>query len=401
MSSSRPEPLAIIGIGEVPAGWYPGTSSIELSVDVVKSALEDAAIPKQELEAFFLVPPLARERDEYHLTFCRLQEEMGLHGSAKINMQIASWGASPILAIETAGSMIRRGEVTTAIIYNAQSFSGASDQDLYWFFERNNRGFHREWERHFGISMESMAALVTRRYLHETGTTEESLAAVSSALRKSARLSNLSRFPEELTVADILQSDIEATPLRSLECGALADGATAFIVTSAERASGLTDRQPIFVLGTGHSGSPRLSFIQKPDADFTRLGFRAAVDSALSAAGRTLKDIDLFELYASFPVFYILQLEELGLCKRGEGAAMFLDSEGGPGRKLPVSTNGGIQQGNSGLGVAMSTITESVRQLRNEAGMRQVDRARNALVSGFGNQMLDTHALVLGTGANA
>jgi len=393
--------MSIIGIGQVAAGWYPEKSCIELAVAVVKNALNDAGIPKQEIGAFFLVPPLARERDEYHLTFCRLQEEMGISSSAKLNMQISCWGASPILAIETAGTLIRKGEINTAIIYSAQNFSGASDQDLHWFFERNNRGFHREWERHFGISMESMAALITRRYMHETNTTEEQLAAVSVSLSKWARLNEFARASQELSSAAILESEIEASPVHSAECGELSDGAAAIILTSAARAAAISDRQPVHVLGSGHAGPPCFSFVQKPDADFTRLGFSAATSAALEQAGRALAEIDLFELYAVYPIFYILQLEELGLCERGKAGAMFLASMAAPGGKFPVATNGGIQQGNTGLGLAMASVLESVRQLRNEAGRRQVKGARTALVSGFGNQMLDSHALVLGTGAGA
>ncbi len=401
MSASHPVRTAIIGIGEVPTGWRPERSCIELAVEAVKAALDDAGVRKQDVGAFFLAPPLARERDEYHLTFCRLQEEMGIHGgAAKLNMQISSWGASPILAIETAGAMIECGEIEFAIIYNAQNFSGASEQDHRWFFERNNRGFFREWERHLGISKESMTALVATRYMHETKTSEAELAAVTVSLRKWAAQNEFARFSEPLGASDVLSNEVAATPVRSLEFGALSDGATALVLTSAELAQSVTGRKPVFVLGAGHSGAPRLSAVQKPGGDLTRLGFGEAARAALAQARLTLDDIDLFELYATHPIYYIMQLEEMGLCERGEAGALFARSEMAPGGKYPVATNGGVQQGDTGLGMAMTSITECVRQLRNQAGRRQVRQAKHALVSGFGNQMADAHALVLGVGAD-
>ena len=401
MNPPAQDQLAIIGIAEMQIGWYPEMSCIELAVEVVKSALDDAGIAKGEIGAFLLVPPLARERDEYHMTFCRLQEEMGIHETACMNMQVSSWGASPILAIEAAGSLIRNGDISTAIVYNAQNFSGASEQDLYWYLERNNRGFHREWERHFGITNESMVAMITRRYMHETGTTEADLAAVSDSLNQWAIRNELARPRGRITGKEVRESAVRATPLRAAEKGKLSDGAAAFIVTSADRAKRISERQPVFVLGSGHAGPPAFSYVQKADGDFTRLGFSAAVSAALSSSQCQVSDIDLFELYAAFPVFYLMQVEELGLCERGEAGAFFRDGMAAPGGKYAISTNGGIQQGYTGLGLAMSTITEAVRQLRHEAGRRQVGKARTALVSGFGNQMLDSHALILGTGANS
>jgi acetyl-CoA C-acetyltransferase len=388
--------LAIIGIGEIPTGWYPDNTCVGMAVEVIKEAITDAGIGKGDIGALLFAPPLAQERDEYHLSFCRLAEEMGLHGTAKANMQVAGWYASPMMAIETAKGLINSGDVETAVVFNAQNFSGCTKEDLWWFFERNNLGYHREWERHYGINYKSMVGLITRRYMHETGLTSEELASVVVSLRKWASMNKNSRYREELTIEEVLNSGIEATPLHSMECGTLSDGATAFVLASAKKATTLGKKPPVYVLGEGHAGPPYLSFLQKPDKDFTRLGIDQAVRSALQDVGITLQDVDLFELFAVYPIFYLMQLEEIGLCKRGEAGKIFLEGKAWPGGEIPISTNGGIQQGDSGLGVVMTSFMEGVRQLRGEAGDRQIQGARTAMITGFGNQMLDSHVMILG-----
>ena len=388
--------LAIIGIGEIPTGWYPDNTCVGLAVEAIKEAITDAGIGKDEIGAVLFAPPLARERDEYHLSFCRLAEEMGLEGSAKVNMQVAGWWSSPTIAIQTAGSLINSGDIDIALVFNAQNFSGASEEDLWWFFNRNNLGYHREWERHYGISYKSMVAMITQRHMYETGLRPEQLASVVVSLRKWAKLNENSRFREDLTVEDVLNSGTEATPLHALECGRLSDNATAFILTSAEKAKSIGKKHPVYILGEGHAGPPYLSFVQKPDKDFTMLGVGKAVKMALQDASIKLENIDVFELYAGYPIFLIMQLEEMGLCKRGEAGDLFLDGNAGPGGILPVSTNGGVEQGDSGLGVAMTSILEGVRQLRGEAGERQIKNAKVALITSFGNQMMDSHVTILG-----
>jgi acetyl-CoA acetyltransferase len=197
-------------------------------------------------------------------------------------------------------------------------------------------------------------------------------------------------------VEKTVNSETEATPLHALECGRLSDSATAFILTSAEKAKSIGKKHPVYILGEGHAGPPYLSFVQKLDKDFTMLGFGKAVKIALQDARIKLENIDVFELFSGYPIFLIMQLEEMGLCKRGEAGDFFLSGKCSPGGILPVSTNGGIEQGDSGLSVAMTSILEGVRQLRGEAGERQIKNANLALISSFGNQMMDSHVIILG-----
>ena len=388
--------MAIIGIGELPVGWNPETTTcVKQAVDTTKSIILDAGISKDEIGSIHIVPPLAGEKCEYHLSFSRLVEEMGLKG-VKCNFQVAGWWMSPMMAIQAAKGVIFGGVADTALVLQSQHYSGATEEDLWWFFEKNNLGYYREWERHYGINYESMVGIITQRYMYETGLTHEDRGSVAVSLRNSAILNPNARFKGELALEEILSSDKVNSALLKGECGELSDGATGFILASAEKAESIGEKPPIYILGEGHSGAPYYSFVQKPDKDNTCLGLGKAVKMALENSGLKLEDIDVFELYSGYPIFEIMQVEEIGLCKRGNGGEYFKSGKAALGGKSPVNTHGGIQQGNTGLGVAMSPIIEAVRQLRGEAGKRQVKDAKIALVTNFGNQMMDSHVMILG-----
>ncbi len=387
--------FAIVGIAEIPTGWYPDKTCMDLATDVIKAVANDAGIGKSDIGALIFVPPIAQERDTYHVTFCRLAEEMGMHGTLKVNLHVNGWWASPMMGIETAKSLIADGVVEYAVIFNVQNYSRCSDENLWWFYNKYNKGYYREWESSYGISDKNVVGLITQRYMQETGLTSEQLASVTVMLRKWAILNNNSRFRDDLSVEDVLNSKLYNSNLHTLECGNFSDGATAFVVTSAKKAESM-NKQPVYILGEGRSGPPYMSIIQKPDKDFTRLGVGTAARMALGEAGIRMKDVDLFELFSSYPIFVIMQLEELGLCDRGTAGKFLFEGYAAPGGKIPVCTHGGVQQGDTGLGVAMTPIVEAVRQLRGEAGRRQIDEAKVALVTNFGNQMMDPHVIILG-----
>jgi acetyl-CoA acetyltransferase len=101
-------------------------------------------------------------------------------------------------------------------------------------------------------------------------------------------------------------------------------------------------------------------------------------------AGITHKDVDLVEPYDNFTSSVILQLEDLGFCKRGEGGAFVQEGHLKPGGRLPALTSGGGLSYNHPGALGLLLIIEAVRQLRGEAGERQVPDARIGVAHGIG-----------------
>lgn len=385
--------LAIIGIGEHPTGWFPEKSFMEMYVEVIKQTILDAGIDKNDIEAVVFLAPLSQPLYSAHLTFSRTIEELGLR-KCKANFQVFGGGSSAGMALKAARGLIDSGAAEVVLVPQAQHYSEVTAEERLRFFSQDS-GQYEEWEIPYGITYNSVIALIAQRYMYETGTPPEGLAAVATSLRKWAQLNPNARFRKPMTIEDILNSKMVSTPLHSLECNVLSDGATAFIVTSAKKAKKIS-KKPVYILGEGHGGVTHFSIVQKFDRDITRFGFDRAAQAAFKEAGITLKDVDVAEIYGSYPAIDLIHFEELGFAKRGEGYKYFLEGRTWPGGDIPISTNGEIQQGHSGLGVGMAVLVEGVRQIRGEAGERQVKDCKIALVTEVGGQIMDSHVILLG-----
>jgi acetyl-CoA acetyltransferase len=188
-----------------------------------------------------------------------------------------------------------------------------------------------------------------------------------------------------------------ADPLHLLDCSLVSDGGAAVILTSADRASDFP-HQPVYVLGAGEGhGHEHISQARS-------LTTSAALESGAAAykmAGLGPGDIDVAQIYDCFTPVVLIELEDLGFCKKGEAGAFVADGHTALEGTLPMNTNGGLlsycHPGNPG---SMYALTEAVFQLRNAAGERQVRNAETALVHGQGGIMSSHATLILGKETN-
>jgi acetyl-CoA acetyltransferase len=253
-----------------------------------------------------------------------------------------------------------------------------------------------EWELPYALRMPmGPYALAASRHMHEFGTTSEQLAQIAVSTREWAALNPRARHRERLTVEDVLGSAMQTSPLHLLDCCLVTDGAGAFVMTSAERARSLR-QPPVFVLGAA-TCHDHLMISQMPDLTTTPGAVSGA--RAFAAAGIGPDDVDVLMGYDSFTITALLHLEDLGFCAKGEGGPFAADGKLGPGGSLPMNTNGGgLSFTHPGM-YGMFLITEAVRQLRGQAGDRQVDGAQIAVAHGSGMVLSCMSTAVLGTEA--
>ncbi|MFH1350607.1 MAG: thiolase family protein [Pseudomonadota bacterium] len=384
--------VAIVGIGEVPTGRFPDTPAIYHAVESARLAIKDAGIDKDEID--FVMPTAAMFSFSYigELTTARVAEELGLKNCKK-NCLIFSGGSSGSTGLQMAGSMIASGTAKCVLFVHSEklatALTGQEGIDLF-----SVSGISPEWEVPFGQHYSTVAALSTTRYKYETGCTDEYFAAVCVSNRKWAELNPNAFFRKPLTIEEVMASKMLSTPLRAKMSNMLFDGGSAFIVTSAERAKDLPGR-PAYILGEGGIVTHHV-FSQEPD--ISRFGWASAAKEAFEGAGITPKDIDVAEIYDSYPIYQLIAFEELGLCERGQGGEMFLKGETWPGGRMPCSTNGGmLSQGHTGAGGGVALMVEAARQLMGKADERQVKGARFAVETGTGGTYMDAQVTILGT----
>ncbi len=251
-----------------------------------------------------------------------------------------------------------------------------------------------EWEAPYGLRMPmGPYALAANRHMAQFGTTSEQLAEIAVSTRAWAALNPRARYRDPITVADVLESPLQCSPLHLLDCCLVTDGAGAFVMTSAQRAADLAN-PPVLVLGAGTCHDHAM-ISQMPDLTVTPGAVSGA--NAFAMAGIAPDDVDVLMGYDSFTITALLHLEDLGFCAKGEGGPFVADGRTAPGGSLPMNTNGGgLSYTHPGM-YGMFLIVEAVRQLRGQAGDRQVPGAQIAVAHGSGMVLSCMSTLVLGT----
>jgi len=244
-----------------------------------------------------------------------------------------------------------------------------------------------QYELPFGPTTVGSYAMIAQRHMHDYGTTPEQLAEVAVVARQHAALNPEAKYREPITVADVLASRVVSSPLHLLDCCMISDGGGAVIVTSAERALDLK-RPPVYLLGAGeavrHAARGVRDFLEVAAAQSGRLAFERA--------GVSHREIDLAMVYDSFTITVVVTLENLGFCKRGEGGAFVSGGRLRFGGEFPLNTDGGGLSSNHPGMRGMFLLIEASRQLRGEAGARQVRDCRIALVHGTGGNLGTRHS---------
>ena len=383
--------VAIVGVGEVQTGKFPDRPCLQNALEACREAILDSGIKKEEIDTVIPTGTFFDRRYNTDMIFSKLVEELGLLRKVKNNFQVFSGGSSSSAMLKTSCSLINAGLAKVVLCVQSDKVGSSPTQQMIDLFA--TFGIPEEWETPFGFFMAGTGSLCATRYMYETGTTPEQLASVVVSMRKWAALNPNAMLRRELSIEEVLNGKMVATPLTTREGNVLADGGASFIVTSAERAKDLRN-PPIYPLGFG---SRVCHYSISQDMDLTRLGFHEASQEAYKMAGVSPKDIDIVELYDGYPIFPLITLEGLGICKYGEAGAFVYEGNTWPGRKLPMTTNGGmLGQGHTAAGGGVAILVEAVRQLMGKAGVRQVKDAKIAVESSLGGTFMDSHIGILG-----
>jgi len=234
--------------------------------------------------------------------------------------------------------------------------------------------------------------------MYEFGTTEEQLAEVAVAQRYGATLNpfSVNGVRGELTIEAVMASRPIAEPLKLLDCCLVNQGAGCIVVTRTADARAQGRHPPVTVLGWGE-GQSYLDPCKAPSLTGFE-GGRLAADTAFTIAGVGRHEIDVAGISDHFTINVIVELEDAGFCAKGEGGEFVEGQATRIGGRLPVNTDGGFLSNSHAGSCGLFTMIELVRQLRGEAGGRQIDGARLAYAHGVGGVSQVQYGAVLGIG---
>jgi acetyl-CoA acetyltransferase len=354
-----------------------GLSLLGLQLQAAVRAIEDAGLTPRQIDGIMPFPNLGHAEGFAANLGCE-----------NLRFQSIVWmgGAAPVASLRVAGAALRDGLADYVLIpagWNGYSGARARQTVAQDVSSLPGGAIARDYYLPFGFTAPPQwYSVMARRHMHEFGTRAEQLGCIAVAMRKHAQLNpNAVMNGRPMTLEDYMASPMLADPYRFFDCCLETDGAAAVVVTTPERARDL-GKKPVTLMGAA-SGQPYPADEITNRKDIFKTGLTLAAPEAFGRAGISPRDVDFAQIYDCFTFEVLQQLEEAGFCKRGEGGAFV---EGGRielGGELPVNTHGGLLSEAHVLG--MNHIVEAVRQLRGEAGERQVADAEIGVVTGWGD----------------
>ncbi len=240
----------------------------------------------------------------------------------------------------------------------------------------------------------AVLAMVAKLHMKKYGTTEEQLAMVSIKNRRNGLNNPKGHFRECIDLNTAMTAKVVARPLKIFDCCPLTDGASAVILASEEMAKKLTDRPLVYLMGTGQCTLYNHSANKTDWTSWEAL--RIASAKAYKEAGITADHIKVAQVHDCFTISEIIEYEELGFCKKGEGGAFVESGQSDFGGKVAVNTDGGLLScGHPFGGTGIRQGIEIMKQLQQRAG-KNVENAQFGLTHNFSGLIAAQTVIVYG-----
>ena len=404
MASYLRDKYCIVGVGETEYSHGSGRSTRAMATEAIRNAMTDAGMSPGELDGLM----------SYHLgdstVSSTVMEDLGLRPN--FYMDCSGGGSATEALVGLAMGAIEAGMCDSVAIY--RSMNG------YSHFRMSSKeagaatpvsGIDLLTRTYAQFMPVQMFAFTFTRHMMEYGVTNQHLAHIKAAQSNHASNNPKAYMKQRVTVEDVLNSRWIARPCAHLlDCCLETDNATCLIVTSVERARNLK-QPPVYVMGVQGRGT-------KPGGDFhlqhgsiTSVAGQYIAPRLFDMASITPEDVDVTGAYDAFTYTALLQLEDYGFCKKGEGKDYVSSGIIDIGGSRPNNPSGG--QLCEGYTHGMNMVIENVRQLRgtvddycpqwqagihtydySEGGCRQVRDAEIAMNMGWAGPSVGS-ALIL------
>jgi acetyl-CoA acetyltransferase len=370
----RLQDVAIVGVGLTRQEKRSERNSAQVILDAAKLALADAGLRHTDVDGI-----AARWPGPGGTTLQPGSADWSTLFGTPIDWIGDSYPQGIPGLLDAAGAILT-GQATTVLVAGGQAGILGGGRVASYTQPGN------EFVEPFGAFTAAHFALVAQRHLRRFPHARVGMAEIAATIRNTG-----SGNPDAVmagrgpyTAADVLAAPKVVDPFTLLDLCLASEGGAAFIVTSVERARDLR-RPPVVVLGAGMEWM-RQQYVDPPCYEQVwSIGARAAA-KAFDQAGLGPFDVDVAQLYDVNSLEVARQFEALGFCELGEGTDFAFATGIGRYGKLPTCTDGGLLSfSHIGWGGPSLKIVEAVRQLRGEAGDRQVPGAEVAIAAGAGS----------------
>ena len=370
----------ISGVGQSAIGRQVDRSGFQLTIDAILAAVADAGLTVDDIDGLAMFPgggaanlPGYANGNLYEVQDALRITTTWRQGIVE-GMSLPFYG--PAMAVATGQA---RHAVIWRTVKEGSAARSAGGRPAYGSTKPVADG-PLAWLLPVGmLSPVCQVAPYATRYMHEYGVTREQLAWIPVTQRAHAALNPDAVYTKPLSVDDYLASRMISSPICLYDCDVPCDGATALVVSAAQTAPDL--RAPVRVEAMAGVVEGRPSWEQWEDMG--RVGHGAA-QAMWSRTDLRPTDVSTAQLYDGFTIEVVWWLEAFGFCATGEAGA-FVESGTriALGGELPLNTWGGQLSGGR-LHAGFGHTAEAVRQLRGEAGERQVPGAEVAALGNVG-----------------
>jgi acetyl-CoA acyltransferase len=389
----------IVGVGMTPFGRFPDASLASLAARAARETLEDASAGPSAVQAILFA----------NATQGALEGQHGIRGQAALDgcgfanapvINVENACASASTALNLAHTLVGSGAYECVLAIGAEKMvmpDPAKSMAAFegsWDLSRRERTIEELVAMGRGMTLPPEAAAETphsvfmdvyaafcRHHMARFGTTQRQMAAVSAKNHTQSVENPRSQYRRAYTTEEVLAARPIVWPLTLPMCSPISDGAAAALVAS---------REAVQKLGQGaRAVKIRASVLMSGDhRDPDRLEdhvARKASRRAYEIAGLGPEDVDVVECHDATAFGEILQSEMLGFFPLGGGGPAAERGETRIGGRIPFNPSGGLESKGHPIGATgLGQTFELVGQLRGEAGARQVEGARIALLENGG-----------------
>jgi len=375
LSATIVEKVCVIGAGSTKYGKLQ-ESIADITVQASVDAIESAGIEPKEIEAGYISNVFGVADKQVHLGPV-VMSNLGIPEKPSLSIESACGSGS--VAFREAFANVAGGFYDAVLVTGVEKVTHTGTEWTTTYFSYCSDFFY---EGQAGASFPGLFASMARAYLTEFKATEEDLAMVAVKNHDNGFLNPKAHLRKKITIDDVMNSAVVASPLKLYDCCPFSDGASSVILCNEKFAKQHT-KNYIRVIGSGRGGSP--AALQGRNHLTTIPSTKIAAEAAYKMAGIKPKNVDFAEVHDCFTIAEIVDTEDLGFFDKGKAVEAVRDGKTRLNGEIPINPSGGLKSKGHPIGATgVGQVVEVFDQLTGRAGERTVKDAKIGLTHNFG-----------------
>ncbi len=369
------EKVCVLGAGSTKYGNLDDSLS-DITIQASAQAIESAGILPKEIKAGYISNVFGVADKQVHLGPV-VMSNLGIPERPSLTIESACGSGS--VSFREAFANVAAGFYDAVLVTGVEKVTHTGTEWTTTYFSYCSDFFY---EGGSGASFPGLFASMARAYLSEFKATEEDFAAVAVKNHDNGFLNPKAHLRRKITIDDVMNSPVVASPLKLYDCCPFSDGASSVILCN-EKFAKEHNKDYIQVIGSGRGGSP--AALQGREHLTTIPSTKIAAEAAYKMAGITPKDVDFAEVHDCFTVAEIIDTEDLGFFEKGQGVQGVRDGQTKRDGEIPINPSGGLKSKGHPIGATgVGQVVEVFEQLTGKADERTVKDAKIGLTHNFG-----------------